>query len=121
MEADISSVASPEWIVHLCPRPDWEVAQQQGGYRANSLESEGFIHCSRPGQIVAVANQFYHAIPNLILLWIDPRAVRAEIRWEPVAEQLFPHIYGILNLDAVCSVSDFLPDADGFFHQAPGL
>jgi uncharacterized protein (DUF952 family) len=117
----MSDNSSIDRIVHICPRADWEEAQRRGEYRALSLESEGFIHCSRPEQVVDVANQFYRATLNLLLLWIDPPVVQAEIRWEPVGNQVFPHIYGALNLDAVRSVDDFLPDANGFFHQAPGL
>ena len=40
------------------------------------------------------------------VLRIDPHLVRAEIRWEPAAGSLYPHIYRPLNLDAVVEVTD---------------
>ncbi|MBT3392294.1 MAG: DUF952 domain-containing protein [Chloroflexi bacterium] len=106
-------------IVHLCTRADWEVAQRAGAYRAASLESEGFIHCSRPDQIFKVVNTFYQQIPDLVLLWLEPEKIAAEIRWEAADGDEFPHIYGPLNLDAVIRVSDFLPDADGVYRTLP--
>jgi uncharacterized protein (DUF952 family) len=108
-------------ILHLCPRLAWEEAQKHGVYRADSLESEGFIHCSRPEQIIAVANAYYQALPDMLLLWIDPQKVHPEIRWEASGAEVFPHIYGPLNLDAVLVVRDFPPDEDGVYRVLPVL
>ena len=103
-------------IVHICSRQAWEAAQVQGEYKAPSLGSEGFMHCSRPNQVLGVANQFYRGVEGLVLLWIDPQKVDAEIRWEAADGETFPHIYGPLNLDAVVGVKDFEPDSDGRFN-----
>lgn len=117
----MSGAPAVDWIVHLCTRSAWQAALQAGEYRPPSVEAEGFIHCSQPGQIVDVANLFFPGVRDLVLLWIDPQQVYAEIRWEAVAEQVFPHIYGPLNLAAVLAVSDFSPGADGVFHQTTEL
>jgi uncharacterized protein (DUF952 family) len=82
---------------------------------SKSIGHEGFIHCSQPEQILDVANRFYQGIPGLILLWIDPKKITSEIRWEVVDGVLFPHIYGPINLDAVISVTDIKPDDDGTY------
>ena len=52
-----------------------------------------------------------------MLLFIDPDKVEAEIIYENLegGEQLFPHIYGELNVDAVVKVAQFEPDAEGYF------
>jgi uncharacterized protein (DUF952 family) len=113
--------ADVNWIVHLCSCQAWQLAMQTGDYRPQSLEDEGFIHCSHPDQILQVANQFYYGLSDLVLLWIDPQQLIASVRWEPVGEQIFPHIYGPLNLTAVRAVSDFIPDEDGTFRRQPGL
>ena len=39
-------------IYHITPRQDWEKASSEGTYRADSLETEGFIHCSTSAQLV---------------------------------------------------------------------
>ena len=106
------------WLVHLCTRAAWQAAQSQGSYQPASLSAEGFIHLSRPDQILKVANTFYRGLPDAILLWIDPACLIAELRWEPVDADIFPHLYGALNLDAVVAVSKLLPDPDGVFRGA---
>lgn len=113
-------------ILHLTSRTDWLAAQQTGEYRAPSLESEGFIHCSTEQQIVRVANSFYAGRHGLVLLEIDPARLKPELRWEPPAhpnpqadlppsDEFFPHIYGPLNNDAVIRSMDFEPNSDGHF------
>ena len=106
-----------DWIVHLTTRQAWDTAQEIGGYYASSLDTEGFIHCSRPGQVLAVANRFYRDLPDPVLLWIDAGLVTAEIRWEAADGEIFPHIYGAINLDAVMQVRDLTPDPDGIFRM----
>lgn len=106
-------------IVHICSSKAWEVAQKSGEYRAESLKQEGFIHCSRPDQVLSVANHLYRGTSDLLLLWIDPQKVKPEIRWEVVGNEVFPHIYGALNTDAVLAALPFTPDNDGVFRQLP--
>mgnify|MGYP001114264047 CR=1 FL=1 len=105
---------SPQ-LVHLCTRTDWLEAQASGSYQPVSLATEGFIHLSRPDQIIKVANAFYRGLQDAILLWIDPTRLQAELRWEPSDIDVFPHLYGALNLDAIVSISDLIPDQDGVF------
>jgi uncharacterized protein (DUF952 family) len=113
-------------ILHLTSRTEWLAAQKTGDYPAPSLESEGFIHCSTEKQIVNVANSFYAGKHGLVLLVIDPSRLKPELRWEPPAhpnpqadipptDELFPHIYGPINIDAVIKVIEFEPDHDGKF------
>jgi uncharacterized protein (DUF952 family) len=113
-------------ITHIAPRPDWAAAQQAGEYRAASLATEGFIHCSTAAQVTRVANAFYTWQANLVLLCIDSERVQPPVKFEPPVhpksgqpqtqpEDLFPHVYGPLNLDAVVEVVDFPPKADGTF------
>jgi uncharacterized protein (DUF952 family) len=106
-------------IVHICPSAAWEEAQKTGEYRPPSLNVEGFIHASLPEQVLAVANRFYAGRSDLQLLWIDPQRVHPSIRYEPADGEMFPHIYGALNLDAVRVVCAFPHDIDGLFRQLP--
>jgi uncharacterized protein (DUF952 family) len=90
-------------IYHMLPEREWRAVDPSVGYRAASLESEGFIHCTgEPDLLLRVANSFYADQPgHWLILAIDPDAVEAAIRWEPADGVLFPHIYGPLNVDAV--------------------
>jgi uncharacterized protein (DUF952 family) len=101
--------AMDERLVHLCLREDWERAVQAGVYQAGSLDELGFIHLSRPEQIQGVAKRYYAGIQGLVLLWVDPHKLSAEVRWELSDGQIFPHLYGALNLEAVQLVQDFSP------------
>jgi len=104
-------------IVHLCQPEEWREAVDSGVYRADSLNSEGFIHCSRPDQLLQVGNRFYRGITQMKVLWIDPKKITAEIRWETVNGASFPHIYGPVDLASVSAVIDLQPDSDGYYRQ----
>ena len=104
-------------ILHIAGRAQWLRGRAEGAYRADSLATQGFIHASRPHQLLGVANILFRGQRDLVLLYIDPNAVSAEIKYEapPGSQEAFPHVYGPLNTDAVIKVVDFLPDDDGLF------
>ena len=113
-----------EFILHATPRTEWAAAQQQGAYTADSLAGDGFIHCSTEKQILRVANTIFTGQHGLVLLVIAPQRLTSELRWEPgvdLASELFPHIYGPLNLDAVVSAPAFEPDSAGRFTCLPPI
>ena len=102
-------------ILHITPRLHWQNAQQEGIYSAESLETEGFIHCSIPAQVVATANTYFRGQTGLVLLCIESDRVQSEVCYETVQGDQFPHLYGLLNLDAVTQAIDIEPNADGNF------
>jgi uncharacterized protein (DUF952 family) len=104
------------YVLHITTRTAWAKAQQQGGYRAESLERDGFIHPSSPAQVTEVANFLYRGHNDLILLCAVPEKLHAELRYEALGtREPYPHLYGPLNLEAVVNVVDFPPGADGLF------
>ena len=109
-------------IHHITSRSAWHAALENGVYAPDSLANEGFIHCSKPSQILRVANDFYSGIPDLVMLEIDPGSLRPEMRWEPGTDkpdELFPHVFGPINLEAVSRVIELSPDPDGVFRRLP--
>ncbi len=104
-------------LFHITQRSDWQKALEEGAYRADTLPSQGFIHCSTRAQVIVVANRMYRGQHSLVLLEIDSRRVQPEIRFENLegGVELYPHIYGPLNLEAVQKVIEFEPGLDGFF------
>ncbi|MCZ2127637.1 MAG: DUF952 domain-containing protein [Anaerolineales bacterium] len=103
-------------IFHIASKEDWNAAQDAGEYAPSSLRTEGFIHFSTQRQIAQVAAAFYRGRADLILLSADETKLSAELKWEAPAgppadnisqDDLFPHLYGALNLDAVISAEEF--------------
>src|SRR6266403_1651678 len=101
-------------IFHITKRTSWDEARASGAYRPEMFPVEGFIHCSTRKQVIAVANARFHGQNGLILLSIDTDKASAGIVYENLegGQQLFPHIYGALNTDAVIDVANFEPEAD---------
>ena len=110
-------------VYHILPREDWEAAQAKGEYRPASVDAQGFVHCSTRTQVVPTANRYFHGEDGLVLLCIDTSIVTSPMRFEPPDmpghdpddHELFPHLYGVLNLDAVKRVLPFPCHADGSF------
>ena len=76
-----------------------------------TLEQVGFIHCSWQEQVTATFERFYADAGEVLLLEIDPAAVNAPLRADAIPTgDLFPHLYGALPLEAVCSVG-YMPEA----------
>jgi uncharacterized protein (DUF952 family) len=113
-------------IYHITSRKAWIDATRNGAYTAPSLQTEGFIHCSAAAQVLPVARDFFAGQTGLVLLAINTRRLKSEVKWESaeppdgVAEGItFPHIYGPIALDAVVQVLDFEPDGRGEFALPP--
>jgi len=110
-------------IYHITTRTEWKDARKTGSYRADSLESQGFIHCSKLEQVVNTADHYFRGREGLVLLCIDEKRLRAEVRYENLegGKELFPHIYGVLNLEAVTGAVNLKPLPSGEFVLPEGL
>jgi uncharacterized protein (DUF952 family) len=102
-------------ILHITQRAEWAAAKELGAYRGNTLDSEGFIHCSTIKQVLGSANRFFQGQQDLVILVIDEGLVQPEIKYEGDVDNLFPHIYGALNVEAVVRSIDFEAGVDGIF------
>jgi uncharacterized protein (DUF952 family) len=95
-------------IFHIAERRDWDAAHQVGGpyevsTRGRTLADVGFIHASRDEEQARIVQYaFYADVDDLVLLVIDPDGL--DVRHEPVGEDVFPHIYGPLPIEAVIDV-----------------
>lgn len=90
-------------IYHIADQVGWENSIVTGMYEHPSLASEGFIHACLQGQIASVRKRYYADKDSLLLLHIDETLVLASIKHELAASvnDIFPHIYGKLNTNAV--------------------
>ncbi len=95
-------------IYHVTTKQDWAVAQNNGFYNHPSLEKEGFIHNCSMEQLQGVLDRYYKDVNNLLLLHIDEAKLSSPLKYElaPSVNEMFPHIFGTINLDAVVKTQE---------------
>ena len=95
-----------EYIYHVTTLKEWEAAKIKNEYTPVAYEQDGFIHCSIEKQIPGVLDRFYKGQTGLVKLKIEKERVQRPVLFELAVDldELFPHIYGALNLDSVVEV-----------------
>jgi uncharacterized protein (DUF952 family) len=95
-----------EYIYHVTTQTEWEQAKEIGEYKPVGFEKEGFIHCSIERQVSGVLERFYKGQTGLVKLKIEKAKVSRPVLFELAADldELFPHIYGELNIESVVEV-----------------
>lgn len=93
-------------ILHALTKKFWDTYYDKIYYGEYSLEKFGFIHCSDINTYHYVAPNFKDETDKMVLLLIDTDKVEPEIIWEDLRNcgVKFPHIYGLLNKDAIVSI-----------------
>jgi len=109
-------------IYKICPASAWREAERQGVYRGSADDArDGFIHLSTAAQVGETARKHFFGQTGLFLIEVDADALGEALRWERSRnDQLFPHLYGELDLGAVTAVLDMRARSDGY-HDIPGL
>lgn len=101
---------------HLVPESVWAAQRTAPWYTPEAYEADGFIHCTNGiDQLVTVANWYY--VPDdrrFKVLVLDVAKIKSEVRYDD-ADQVFPHIYGPLNTDAVIGEFSVQRADDGTF------
>jgi uncharacterized protein (DUF952 family) len=108
-------------VFHITERGAFASALESGAYEAESLESEGFIHCSTRAQILRSAGRFFGGKAGLVLLCIDAVRMAPALRYEAADGEAFPHCYAKIPLEAIPAVIDFPCRPDGSFELPPEL
>ena len=107
-------------IYHLVPADYFRAQASDQPYKPQTFDNEGFIHCTAGADLlIEIANTYFDTLPDVLLvLEIDPKRLTAPLKYEPpihpthqdpLPEEhtppdptiLFPHIYGLLNREAV--------------------
>jgi len=109
-------------IYKICPASAWREAERQGVYRGSADdERDGFIHFSAASQVAETAKKHFVGQTGLFLIQIDADALGDALRWERSRnDELFPHLYGALDLGAVTGVLEMRARSDGG-HDIPEL
>lgn len=118
-----AELVPPGNLFKIYSAPQWRTSQSRGELVPAPVdEADGFVHLSVAGQVRGTANKWFAGQPGLILLELDRAAVEAaDLRWEPArGGELFPHVYGRIELSAVVKASPLSGD-DGAFAFPPEL
>jgi uncharacterized protein (DUF952 family) len=106
-------------VFHITERNAFSAALEEGAYGADSLGSEGFIHCSTRAQVLRTASRFFGGRSGLVLLCIDATRLGSALRFEPAEGELFPHCYAKIPLEVILAVIDF-PCLSNVSFELPG-
>ena len=109
-------------IYKICPASAWREAERQGVYRGSADDArDGFIHFSIAAQLAETARKHFFGQTGLFVIEVDAGALGDALRWERSRnDELFPHLYGELDLGAVTGVFDLHARSDGT-HDIPEL
>jgi uncharacterized protein (DUF952 family) len=109
-------------IYKICPASAWREAERQGVYRGSADDArDGFIHFSLASQVAETVRKHFAGQTGLFLIAVDADALGDALRFEPSRnDELFPHLYGELDLGAVIDVKEMHARSDGF-HDVPEL
>ncbi len=92
-----------------------EQLRRDGVFRGTQADiADGFIHLSCGSQLAGTLDKHYRGVADLALAAVDLSRLGDAVRWEASrGGQLFPHIHGVLTLDAVAAAEPLRRAADG--------
>lgn len=94
-------------IYHIVLPEVWAQFNEKDFYEAESLQTEGFIHCSFAEQIDGVLQRYYKGVEKVLLLTIEPEKLTSKLVNEPSTNnEIYPHIYGQINREAIVEIKE---------------
>ena len=95
------------FIYHVVLPDGWERFKSRPSYQPESLTTEGFIHCSYPGQLEGVLKRYYSGVEKVLILKIETEKLLAKLVKEPSTNgEMYPHLYGRLNHNAIVAIEE---------------
>jgi uncharacterized protein (DUF952 family) len=94
-------------IYHIVLPDTWKKFANEAHYKAESLDTEGFIHCSFAGQLDDVLERYYSGAERVLILEIESDDLSSPLVEEPSTNsEIYPHIYGPINEDAIIEIRE---------------
>lgn len=94
-------------IYHIVLPEIWEKFKDQAYYEAESLHTEGFIHCSYRNQLEAVLERYYKTAEKVLILSINANLLEPNLIAEAsTGGEIYPHIYGKINRTAIVDITE---------------
>jgi uncharacterized protein (DUF952 family) len=94
-------------IYHIVLPEIWAHFKDKEFYEAESLATEGFIHCSFSEQLEAVLQRYYAGKEKVLILTIETEKLKSKLVEEASTNnEIYPHIYGKINTDAIVEIEE---------------
>lgn len=94
-------------IYHIVLPEVWERYKDEPFYEAESLVTEGFIHCSYSHQLPQVLERYYKNAERVVILSINPNRLTSDLIAEAsTGGEIYPHIYGRINQTAIVGTEE---------------
>lgn len=106
----------PSLTYHLVPSAEWHAADPAQPYIPSAFATDGFVHCTDGAdELAATANRHFSQFDGeLLALVLDRSRLEAPVRYED-PRQVYPHVYGPIERDAIVHVVPMGRDASGRF------
>lgn len=103
-----------EIVYKILRVPEWEAAEAAGQLAGSPDDvKDGFIHLSTAEQLRETVAKHFASEDYLVLLAVDAAALGEALKWDASrGGALFPHLYGMLPLDAVVRLASVQRDED---------
>jgi uncharacterized protein (DUF952 family) len=112
-----------EPVYKICPEAALQEARRCGRFDGSAAAArDGFIHLSAGSQVAGTLAKYFAGRHDLVLLAVDPERLGEQLRWEQSrGGELFPHLYGPLDLAHVISVQPLELQEDGSHRLPKGI
>ena len=110
-------------VYKILRRFEWEEAQKTGVFTGSADDRrDGFIHLSSATQLSTTCDRHFGQENEIILVVVAADRLAPGLKWEESRRgEKFPHLYGLLELSAVLSVTEIRRDSDGRFIFPPEI
>jgi uncharacterized protein (DUF952 family) len=99
-------MAAPRFIFHIAFLKDWNAQIDEPEYSSDSLDHEGFIHCSKLEQLPNTLKRFFKGKKDIQILKIDTTLVNVPLIYEAADDGsgFFPHLFGAILKKAIVEI-----------------
>ena len=103
-------------IYHIVLPDFWKSQENNEFYFSETFPAEGFIHCSTEQQLEGVLQRYYSNASEVIKLTLEEDELTSPLRYEEATNnELFPHIFGGINQEAIAAIDVLIEIFPGEF------
>ena len=104
------------FIYKICKEDEWNNAIKIGKFKGTKKDlKDGYIHFSKKNQIETTLKKHFFNQDQLMLIKVEVLNLK-NLKWErSQTEELYPHLYSILDLENVKNTFKIFLEGDGTY------